>query len=468
VQLQQGQHGEAETTYQTLLELYPGDPQSYILLADFYSKIDQPIQAIETLQSGIDLGLLDPGMFELLGRLHLAEGNINEAERVTQTGLEIMPGAVGLHTLVGNILSREIFDLSDQIQLANANLWWYQYLIDRIQSNFAPRNAIQQRALDARINGLRLELQNQTNILENAQRQLGNSQTNYETAQQAYLTALAIRPSYEGALLGLGRLEAAAGSQEQAEAFYQMAVDANPNSVAALNNLGFSYISYENFEDALPLFEKSAVIDPSETLSLVGRFLAYQHTAENGIVKSAKMTEYGQFWYGNLVERLRTILINETGIRYSAVEPLPEGDEILTPDLDIPNSWQTSQARFENSVVTTHISPDSRAVIQSVVYQDEKQVSRSLALQYALALLNETYSDDISVTSNEIMDDRENLYWQSSDSLITGVTGFTIRENALVVLTTMWETPYTGEYQITLSEIANSVVLGDPIYPLSK
>jgi len=81
-------------------------------------------------------------------------------------------------------------------------------------------------------------------------------------AEQALRSLSAAYPTYSGALLNLGILQARAGKLEDAEKTLQSAIERNA-SAAAFNQLGIVYRRLGRFTDADAAYQQALQIDPS-------------------------------------------------------------------------------------------------------------------------------------------------------------------------------------------------------------
>ncbi|MGB9687667.1 tetratricopeptide repeat protein [Thermogutta sp.] len=85
-----------------------------------------------------------------------------------------------------------------------------------------------------------------------------------ENAEQYYQKALQLDPKYLDALLGLGRMKDRQGELEDALSYYSKAVKAYPDSAPAWNHLGLCYARLGRSRDAINAFEKAVNLAPRE------------------------------------------------------------------------------------------------------------------------------------------------------------------------------------------------------------
>ena len=123
----------------------------------------------------------------------------------------------------------------------------------------------------------------------------------------------------------------------------------------------------------------------------------------------------------------------------------------------IPECWRLEQSGGENSLVETIASPDKKALVQAIVYDDGQRISKSVAGELVLTLLRENYTKKISVQADDLIaDGRERLTWRSPIDNYRGITTFETRGSALLILTVMWYDDPNQLYQSLLEAIIDS------------
>ena len=125
--------------------------------------------------------------------------------------------------------------------------------------------------------------------------------------------------------------------------------------------------------------------------------------------------------------------------------------------IDIPASWKIVQTSGENTVVSSYYSPDQKAIIQVVVYDDGKVMTKSMAGSLALILLRDYYTKDVEVISDQLRQDgREELTWISPQGNYQGITIFWAQDTTLYVFTVMVDNDskdmYNNFFEETLSK----------------
>ena len=107
----------------------------------------------------------------------------------------------------------------------------------------------------------------------------------------------------------------------------------------------------------------------------------------------------------------------------------------------------------------TFSAPDLHAAIQSLVYEDQAEVDRSLAGEFTLTLLREFYDQDIVITRDSMLvDDSERLDWYSPAGKYHGATVFRVRENTIWLTTVIVDDEYQSTYQDLLERILASAL----------
>ncbi len=134
--------------------------------------------------------------------------------------------------------------------------------------------------------------------------------------------------------------------------------------------------------------------------------------------------------------------------------------------LELPPSWRHQQAVGDNSVVDTFYSPDERALVQVIVFDDGKSMSRTVAGAFSLAILREYYTRDITVTTDRILKDgRELLIWRDLRGDYQGMTTFEVRGTTIIFITVMYDQQFQDYYQDLLDALLNSYSIRPAVQP---
>ena len=125
-----------------------------------------------------------------------------------------------------------------------------------------------------------------------------------------------------------------------------------------------------------------------------------------------------------------------------------------------PSYWSHKQSRGENILVDTITSPDEQSIIQTIVYDDGKTMSRNIAGNLVLTLLSENYTKGIIIeTDGLLVDGREKITWRSNTTEYRGITLFETRASAMLVVTVIWGNDPEQHYQDILEEIIDSYTI---------
>jgi Flp pilus assembly protein TadD len=100
---------------------------------------------------------------------------------------------------------------------------------------------------------------------DNAVNLMGSGNT--AAAEQAFRSLGSAYPSYSGALLNLGILQAKAGKLEDAQKTLQSAIERKADNAAAYNQLGIVYRRLGRFQDADQAYQKAIQIDPNYAIA---------------------------------------------------------------------------------------------------------------------------------------------------------------------------------------------------------
>jgi hypothetical protein len=145
-------------------------------------------------------------------------------------------------------------------------------------------------------------------------------------------------------------------------------------------------------------------------------------------------------------EKISTLSVYsfENGLRHSNGQ-----FSILVPDY-----WSSQRNVAEYTLVETFTSPDQNAIIQTVVYDDGKQMSKTIAGEFALALLRNNYTKQITITNDIVLKDgREVLPWRSEIDGYQGVTSFAVHGTSLLSLTIIWNNDPDQIYEKLLEQV---------------
>ncbi len=107
---------------------------------------------------------------------------------------------------------------------------------------------------------------------------------------------------------------------------------------------------------------------------------------------------------------------------------------------DVPVPWKHEILRANFVAVDSFISPDGRAQVQSIVFDDGTTISRAEAGTLALAMLRDYYAEDVDVVDDLVQPDgSERLTWVSPSGEFTGVSFFETQGTTFLMLTLQYE-----------------------------
>jgi tetratricopeptide (TPR) repeat protein len=232
-----------------------------------------------------------------LSLIYANEGDIEKAIEIINTGLAIAPGASPLYLSLGGVYGGLVLDSKAELDVAEANYQW-------AASQYFSASTVEQRTAAS------FTLDQTEIIYSQAKKNLEELQSNLEVnisqASNAYQKALKYQPDSVNALIGLGRLSNVAGDTQKTIEYYQLAVDLNPTSTLALNNLANYLLDLERPYDALPLLHKSLSYSPSNLATLYSLFRAYKSIGDFNASDAVAPINYGHYWLLNYVNLFRT------------------------------------------------------------------------------------------------------------------------------------------------------------------
>lgn len=135
--------------------------------------------------------------------------------------------------------------------------------------------------------------------------------------------------------------------------------------------------------------------------------------------------------------------------------------------IEVPADWtyeQVVDTENNNYYIDTFTSPDEKAVIESIVYDDGTVFKGSDTSRFALYLLNTFYSStgkegDIRVTEDSIQKDgSERLTWTSKGGGYSGISFLELRSNktTFLFLTANWTNSAEDQYLDTINQVIAS------------
>mgnify|MGYP001056959352 CR=1 FL=1 len=300
----------AQDSYLRAIEINPGSIEGYIALSKLLYQEENHELAIEKITKGITHAPADYRGYQALGELYIAidPSDSAKAEEVYQTGLRVLPGTPELITSIADLYTKQALDASERLETSQAIELLTQnrlkYLTD-LQATSLSRQ--QSRVVELKVEQAMQIVGLYHARAEAAQQAYEETESSYELASEYYQQALSLKPNFETALLGMGKLQLARASMSESIAYFEQAVTANPHSTLSLGYLGNIYLELGQPEKALAYFEQILAYEPGNMLAQVGVSYAYQDTAALDISQAAESVEQSQFKLQFLVQYFRDI-----------------------------------------------------------------------------------------------------------------------------------------------------------------
>jgi hypothetical protein len=131
--------------------------------------------------------------------------------------------------------------------------------------------------------------------------------------------------------------------------------------------------------------------------------------------------------------------------------------------IDLPSDWAHTQSKGDHYYIDTFKSPDSKAVVENIAYDDGTAFNGTDNGKFALQILNQNYSStgktgDIRVTDDSIQQDgSERLTWTSKAGGYSGLSYFEIRNKTTFLMFTVdWGNDSESTYIDTLDKVVSS------------
>jgi uncharacterized short protein YbdD (DUF466 family) len=201
----------------------------------------------------------------------------------------------------------------------------------------------------------------------------------------------------------------------------------------------------------------------------------FQQDCNKTLVTLYKQQEQAIFMFDSLVDQdfygryqdffktlTDTIKINPDKVSNLSVYSFDQARTYSNDHFSIltPSFWSHKQSRGENILVDTITSPDEQSIIQTIVYDDGKTMSRNIAGNLVLTLLSENYTKGIIIETDGLLEDgREKITWRSNTTEYRGITLFETRESAMLVVTVIWSNDPEQHYQDILEKIIDSYTI---------
>lgn len=142
-------------------------------------------------------------------------------------------------------------------------------------------------------------------------------------------------------------------------------------------------------------------------------------------------------------------------------------DQTNLYQIQVPSDWVYKQSVGDNYYIDQFKSPDEKALVENIVYDDGTTFNGSQKGKFALKLIYQFYSNDgtssdIKITSDQIMDDgSERLIWESKGGGYSGASYFETRagRTTFLMFTIEWLNDAEDLYLDTLDQIVESYTI---------
>jgi hypothetical protein len=133
---------------------------------------------------------------------------------------------------------------------------------------------------------------------------------------------------------------------------------------------------------------------------------------------------------------------------------------------EVPGNWLQSQETGDSYYIDQFKSPDARALIENLVFDNGEPFTGKTNGKFALALLHTFYSNtgdegDIRVSDDKLMPDgSERLTWSSQEGGYSGMSFFEVRNTTTFLMFTVeWLDDAEADYAAILNRAIESYVV---------
>lgn len=135
--------------------------------------------------------------------------------------------------------------------------------------------------------------------------------------------------------------------------------------------------------------------------------------------------------------------------------------------IQVPSDWVYKQSSGENYYIDQFKSPDEKALVENIVYDDGTTFDGGQKGKFALQLIYQFYSatgsnKDITITGDQLQDDgSERLTWYSESGGYSGASYFETRagRTTFLMFTIEWLDDAKDLYFDTLNQIVESYAI---------
>lgn len=215
-------------------------------------------------------------------------------------------------------------------------------------------------------------------------------------------------------------------------------------------------------------------IDPEKRIGSVSKSLVFEGTPMSVVTfydQKGQALYALDFWAeGDTAPRYSALyddLFNQITVDSSlvtALEPYAWVYEFRAPDglytLNAPTSWVYDFSQDTGVRVDRFTAPDGRASAQILVFSADRQVDAAGLASLALGLIKQHIAEDIQLTANDIEADGSlQLSWESPGSHRVGTTSADIRENKVILFSSLYAQEDHTIYKDLLEFISQSFQL---------
>jgi hypothetical protein len=160
-------------------------------------------------------------------------------------------------------------------------------------------------------------------------------------------------------------------------------------------------------------------------------------------------------------------LFDEVNISIEAANSLPtyhwvyrfEGAEGLF-SFEVPTSWKYIKIRRDLTEVDRFEAPDEHAIIESITYYNDEELTKSQAGLLARSILSNQFLDDIAIIDDQVqLDGSERYTWISYSMDISGKTFFDLRGMTFIMYTVKYDNSHEDLYREVLEHSINSYII---------
>lgn len=230
--------------------LKPDYVPAHLLVGQLLEQVSQPQSALEAFGRALSVDSNCTAAEFALGRLHLAEGDLEASQRHLETAARQQPNVGSIHAFLARL-----------------------YRLQNKEAK-ATHSAVAARRRVANIALLDPVLEEMLNAAASASRYWGRAKQaeeagNYQNAEKLYRRASELRPNDASLHHSFGNVLLVRGKLGEAEKHYRRTLELRPENVETLINLGIVLVSRNKLPEAIDLYGKVLEIEPGQVDALV-------------------------------------------------------------------------------------------------------------------------------------------------------------------------------------------------------